>query len=395
MKILKHPVNRYFFTIISEALMALVNVITAIVIAQNFDTEYFATYLSIAAVLAIISIPMQSVQNAYAIGTQKPSLSTNNYLNHTSVNKLFVFLSLIWLCSIPFLYIYSEIEISTLIASSALFFVLFPSTVVSGKLRNLQQFSEWRLLLAITSMFQIPVVIMTAVLKLDLWTYLLLLCIPSLLYVSLASLVFKLTVLTDKKMVFVKWTSLLYSVVFSFSFQLPLVLAAKLLSESEIKSILIFYFFSITISLGSVFGTFFVPRFLSGSFVPKLRSKTNLVFCTPSILLGIILFTPIKHVFPLIFGEKYSISLSGGFGLLFLLSSVIWSIYSSHAQIRLGIISWRILTGGIMILVLEGFYLILFVKSFNEIIMVHFIASIFQFINLNEQKNQQSSKSTI
>ena len=374
--------------------MALVNVITAIVIAQNFDTEYFATYLSIAAVLAIISIPMQSVQNAYAIGTQISSPSTNNYFNHTSVNKLFVILSLIWFCSIPFLYVYSEIEISTLIASSALFFVLFPSTVVSGKLRNLQQFSEWRLLLAITSMFQIPVVLVTALFNLDLWTYLLLLCIPSLLYVNFANLVFKIKVVPERETVFVRWTSLLYSLVSSYSLQLPLILSVKLLHGSEIGSVLNFYFFSITISLGSVFGTFFVPRFMNGSFTLKLRSKLNLIFCLPSIILGLFLFSPIKGIVPLLFGEKYAISFGGVFGLLFLLSSVIWSIYSSHSQIRLGSICWQTFAGGTLILLFEWLYLVLFVNSFNGIVTVHFVASIFQFANLNLGEVKQSSKRT-
>lgn len=376
--------------------MALTNVITAIIIAQNFDEGYFATYLSIAAVLAIASIPMQSVQNAFATDSHAPPSSTsasNNRLTGTSVNTLFLFLFLCWLLLIPILHIYSEIKISELIASSFLFIVLFPSSVVSGKLRQLKLFSEWRLLLAITSMFQIPIVILTAVLKFDLWTYLLLLCIPSLLYVSIASRFFKVKALPETKKVFVGWTSLLYSLVFSYSLQLPLVLSVKLLSGSEIVSILNFYFFSITISLGSVFGTFFIPRFLSGSFVPKLRSKVNLIFCMPSLLLGIFLFTPMKQAVPALFGEKYTISFSGGFGLLFLLSSVIWSIYSSHAQIRLGSVTWRTLTGGILILFFEWLYLVLFVRSFNELVVVHFVTSIFQFANLNSEKHKQSSKS--
>ena len=374
--------------------MALINFITAVLVAQNFNEQYFASYLSIAALLAIISIPMQSVQNAYAVNVNGPlndSSSPSGRHKITSVNTLILYLSIFWIISIPFLHVYSKIELLTLIASSSLFFILFPSTIVSGKLRQLERFSEWRWLLAATSMFQIPIVILATRFNLKLWSYLLLLCIPSFLYISLAALIFKISVSSDRKTVFVRWTSLLYSLVSSYSMQLPLIFSIKLLHDYEIGSILNFYFFSMTISLGGVFGTFYVPKFVKGGFVPKLLSKVNLLFCMPSLFLGLLLFSSFKGIVPALFGDNYTISLNGGFGLLFLLSSVIWSVYTSHAQIMLGSVRWRTMAGGIAILVFEWLYLIMFVNSFNEIVVVHFFTSVFQLLILNSEKTIRSS----
>jgi hypothetical protein len=165
--------------------MALTNFVTSIVIARNFDEKYFATYLSVAALLAIISIPMQSIQTAYAIHPDKQEIRISLPRIHrsgTSVRSIIALLAMIWFCSLPILLKFSGIELNTLLASSALFLVLLPSNIVSGKLRNLERFSSWRVLLAGTALIQIPIAVFTATLNLDLWLYLLLLCAPSLVY---------------------------------------------------------------------------------------------------------------------------------------------------------------------------------------------------------------------
>jgi hypothetical protein len=117
----------------------------------------------------------------------------------------------------------------------------------------------------------------------------------------------------------------------------------------------------------------------------------NLLFCIPSLFLDLLLFFSFKGVVPALFGDNYTISLNGGFGLLFLLLSVIWSVCSSHAQIVLASNRWRTTAGGIAILVFEWLYLIMFVNSFNEIDVVHFSTSVIQLLILNSERTDQSS----
>ena len=49
------------------------------------------------------------------------------------------------------------------------------------------------------------------------------------------------------------------------------------------------------------------------------------------------------------------------------------------------------MAGGIAILVFEWLYLIMFVNSFNEIVVVHFFTSVFQLLILNSEKTIRSS----
>jgi hypothetical protein len=377
--------------------MALTNFVTSIVIARNFDEKYFATYLSVAALLAIISIPMQSIQTAYAIHPDKQEIRISLPKIHrsgTSVRSIIALLAMIWFCSLPILLKFSGIELNTLLASSALFLVLLPSNIVSGKLRNLERFSSWRVLLAGTALIQIPIAVFTATLNLDLWLYLLLLCAPSLVYVSLALFVFDIPTTSNRHSVFVGWSSVCYSLVSSYSLQLPLIFSVKLIVGASLGSILIFYFFSIAISLGSVFGTFFVPSFVRGDFSPRVFSRVNLIFCVPSIALGLLLMSPLKNLIPVLFGQKYAISFSGIFAILLIFSSMVWSMFASHSQIKLGDISWKILSSGSAVLFFEWMYLMFFVDSIEEIVLAHSLTSIIQLSILNFGKFSRSTKST-
>ena len=372
----------YFISFLAESVMAVTNFLTALVIARNFDESYFATYLSIAALLSIISIPMQSIQNAYATHTDAVITDvskSNNNDDGIKIKRLITILTTIWLCSLPILHKYSNIHLSTLISSTALFVVLIPGAIVSGKLRKAEKFGEWRLLLSAASLIQIPIVFLVVAFKLSLWAYLLLMSIPTLTFTCMAIFIFKIHNTTKNKLVFIRWPSLLYLLVSSYSLQLPLILSQKLLGQSEIGSLFIFYIFSVSISLGGIFGSFSVPSFMNGRFSDRIFSKLNFVFCFPSIILGSLFLTPLKKIIPELFGPNYVITLSGLSTWIFVLSSVVWSIYAAHSQIKLGQISWSTLGAGIFVLLIEWIYLIKFVNSIKEIIFAHLVTSIFQF----------------
>lgn len=374
--------NMYFISFLAEFVMAVTNFLTALVIARNFDESYFATYLSIAALLSIISIPMQSIQNAYAIHTDAVitdvSRSTNSD-DGIKIKKLIKILTTIWLCSLPILHEYSNIQLSTLISSTTLFVVLIPGAIVSGKLRKAKKFGEWRLLLSATSLIQIPIVFFVVAFKLSLWAYLLLMSIPTLTFTCLAIFIFKIHNTTKNKSVFIRWPSLLYSLVTSYSLQLPLILSLKLLGRSEVGSLFIFYIFSISISLGGVFGSFSVPSFMVGRFSDRIFSKLNFAFCLPSIILGSLFLTPLKEIIPKLFGPNFVTTLSGLSTWIFVLSSVVWSVYAAHSQVKLGQISWTTLGASTFVLLIEWIYLMKFVYSTEEVIFAHLVTSIFQF----------------
>jgi hypothetical protein len=365
--------------------MAVTNFLTALVIARNFDESYFATYLSIAALLSIISIPMQSIQNAYATHTDAVITDfskSNNNDDGIKIKKLITILTTIWLCSLPILHEYSNIHLSTLISSTALYVVLIPGAIVAGKLRKAEKFGEWRLLLSAASLIQIPIVFLVVAFKLSLWAYLLLMSIPTLTFACMAIFIFKIHNTVKNKSVFIRWPSLLYSLVSSYSLQLPLILSLKLLGRSEVGSLFIFYIFSISISLGGVFGSFSVPSFMVGRFSDRIFSKLNFVFCLPSIIVGSLFLTPLKEIIPELFGRNYVITLSDLSTWIFVLSSVVWSVYAAHSQVKLGQISWTILGAGIFVLLIEWIYLINFVNSIEEVIFAHLVTSILQSLIL-------------
>jgi len=377
--------------------MAFTNFLTAVVIARNFDELYFATYLSVAALLSIISNPMQSIQNAYAIYTFTPINDVSHSKSNRdgiSIKNLILILTIIWLCSLTVLYAYSNIHFSTLISSTALFVVLIPSAIVSGKLRKAEKFSEWRILLSITTFIRIPIVLLVVAFKMGLWAYLLLLCVPSLTFIFLVIFIFKIHNTNENNSVLVRWPSLLYSLVSSYSLNLPLILSLQILGKSGLGSVFIFYIFSVSISLGGVFGSFSIPTFIKVGFSNRIFSNSNLLFCLPSIILGLLLLTPLKNIIPQVLGPKYVITLSALYVWLFLLSSVLWSIYAAHSQMKLGHISWKTLGAGISVLLLEWLYLINFVNSIEGVIFAHLITSFFQFSILNFASTRTLPEST-
>jgi hypothetical protein len=114
----------------------------------------------------------------------------------------------------------------------------------------------------------------------------------------------------------------------------------------------------------------------------------------PSIALGLLLMSPLKNLIPVLFGQKYAISFSGIFAILLIFSSMVWSMFASHSQIKLGDISWKILSSSSAVLFFEWMYLMFFVDSIEEIVLAHSLTSVIQLSILNFGKFSRSTKST-
>ena len=261
-------------------------------IVRLYGASGFAEYLTIASLVSIFSVPSLGIQNAFAIGVATHLTDSQNPVGRKrSVNPLILGVGIVicWMSFTPLAFGALKTSVDLMIWSVPLVVSTIAISVGSGILQGSGAIIRWRVLLAATSLLQLPIVLFVTLFELTLTRFIFLLSIPGLTF-ALVVIVSNNFFWTVSERVRVSISGTMWPIQFAASSSLLLLLNRTLIGENRADLVVIMYLFSsisnVAISLGSAsFSRLFRKNIVSW----KILSIQTLVGLLP-LMFGILLF---------------------------------------------------------------------------------------------------------
>jgi hypothetical protein len=321
--------------------MSVTNAGLAFILARHFGGLVFNEYIAITSVAIAISQATKGLQSTTATEFIFASERRRGLFHTGDFSALLVGsgLLVIWLLASPLIILVLDISLATTITAGFLLPAATMGYRAAGKYQGTLQFTKWQIATCLTSMLQIPLMVITLLLKAPLSAFIASLALPSMalfLWATLDTRNLKSEPLAQRNLRTA--TSSVMAVSCAFGLQIPLLFLQRNYISSETATLTaISLLLVMLVGISTTLGSFLLPRFVA---MPKDSTsngfKTHLYTSIPSVLFVLTIPFIAHWVIPFLFGPSYdtkvpTITL---FGIC--MSYSVWAVVGSAVQERLG-----------------------------------------------------------
>ena len=375
------------WTSLFDLTMFVVNGLIAVYLARQFGPETFSQYIIITSFVSVFTLLTRGIQTSVAeIHSKHSGVKSQAKVSRlsTEVQALFFGLSVsvLWLTFVPFLAVYSNVSILPALSAA----VIPPATsvvsVIIGRLQGRHLFFRWRLVLLISTLLQLPLVVVADLFNSPLSVFIIVLVFPVSIVAFIES---RLSQRSHAQIIEGKLKPSLIpglvSVLSMAATQLPLIYLRHEIPNSQSAPLIVYVYVSgLFIGISSTLGSFLMTKYKSEGELNYKSLNHHFINSIPLLLFLFFYFPLGNNLTAVIIGGDFKIDISLEFVVFASLSSILWCVYSSLIYERLNVFKFNFVIGISTMVILEFIIINSFSININLFFILHGLFALASFV---------------